>query len=65
MCGGALQYGVCLRRELEVVGITEAEIKAGIPGLVVAQQNGDLIALFTDGDLEKNGFAPVEALLKA
>lgn len=57
------QYGVCLRREQEEVGV--AEIKAGIPALVIAQQNGDLVALFTDQDLEKNGLAPVDALLKA
>lgn len=39
------------------------EIKAGIPTLVLVQQNGDSIKLFNDKDLETDGLQPLEDLL--
>uniref|UniRef100_K3WAK8 Thioredoxin domain-containing protein n=1 Tax=Globisporangium ultimum (strain ATCC 200006 / CBS 805.95 / DAOM BR144) TaxID=431595 RepID=K3WAK8_GLOUD len=55
------RYRVCVRREQEAVGVTD--IKAGIPTLVLVQQNGELIRLFNDKELETDGLQPLEDLL--
>ncbi|KAF1319968.1 Nucleoredoxin protein 2, partial [Globisporangium splendens] len=55
------RYGVCVRREQEAVGVTD--IKAGIPTIVLVQQNGELIRLFNDKELETDGLQPLEDLL--
>lgn len=62
LCGVRFQFGVCLRREQEAVGV--AQILAGIPALAVTRPNGDLLHLLTDVDLEKSdALTPVAALL--
>lgn len=57
------QFGVCLRREQEAVGV--AQIRAGIPALALARPDGELLQLLTDQELEQaGGLAPVAALLE-
>jgi hypothetical protein len=52
---------VAAGKELAEVGLTTR--KAGIPGLVVVQPNGDVIKLFDDSELAGDGLKELEQLL--
>uniref|UniRef100_K3WAL0 Thioredoxin domain-containing protein n=1 Tax=Globisporangium ultimum (strain ATCC 200006 / CBS 805.95 / DAOM BR144) TaxID=431595 RepID=K3WAL0_GLOUD len=55
------KYAVAAGKELAEVGLTTR--KAGIPGLVVVQPNGDVIKLFDDSELAGDGLKELEQLL--
>ncbi|EER08368.1 thioredoxin, putative [Perkinsus marinus ATCC 50983] len=55
------EYGVCAKKEMEDIGISDSQRKAGIPTLVVLSKNRRTVKVFDAGaDIEKYGEAAVD-----
>ncbi|EEQ98179.1 thioredoxin, putative [Perkinsus marinus ATCC 50983] len=55
------EYGVCAKKEMEDIGMSDSQRKAGIPTLVVLSKNRRTVKVFDAGaDIEKYGDAAVD-----
>mmetsp|Transcript_13891 Transcript_13891/g.11861 ORF Transcript_13891/g.11861 Transcript_13891/m.11861 type:complete len:88 (-) Transcript_13891:120-383(-) len=55
------EYGVCAKKEMEDLGMSDSQRKSGIPTLVVLSKNRRTVKVFDAGtDIEKYGDAAVE-----
>ncbi|KAF4663478.1 hypothetical protein FOL46_004720 [Perkinsus olseni] len=57
------EYGVCAKKEMEDIGMSDSQRKSGIPTLVVLSKNRRTVKVFDAGaDIEKYGAAAVDRL---